>query len=185
MSTPWSSRQALFGAFSTVTTLPSGKSARQRAGTDRPRPEALQHDEARVAAEDERSATDAVRAEVAQHERAITAKDGEIERLTAALAERDQAAAERTAEIDRLTGRIGVGSGYVRKVVTSREIAGSGLSKKAYLVGHRKRFSILLKTCASSAAIGATIYGHPDEPSEAGLTPGIWRSMGHSTKPLL
>src|ERR1700693_3067540 len=65
-----------------------------------------QVEEARLTAEGERSATDAVRAEVAQHVATIIAKDGEIERLAAALSGRDHTLTERAAELDRLTSRI-------------------------------------------------------------------------------
>jgi hypothetical protein len=52
------------------------------------------------------------------------------------------------------------GSGYVRKVVTSSEITGAALSKKAYLSGRRYRPPILLKIPAYLVVIGGPISGH-------------------------
>jgi hypothetical protein len=55
----------------------------------------------------------------------------------------------------------GVGSGYVRKVVTSRETPKHGMpSSKVHLSGHRSPRSILLKTQDSLATTGGTISGH-------------------------
>ena len=67
----------------------------------------------------------------------------------------------------------GVGSGYVRKVVTSRSRV--GCPEKAYLLLETVEAVVyLVGIMCSLATIGRAIFGHSDEPSAAGLMASLW-----------